>query len=859
MRRKRSLIRRLIPWILFLAIAAALVIFVGIPLYGRQEQTAENPPVVSFYEGDSKTLSMENEQLLFEMDPATTQFTVTEKETGRIWRSNPADAQQDPIAQAANKEALSSTLLVSYTTSSGESVLNNYAYSIANQSYQVKKQEDGSVRVDYSVGKIDRTFLIPTAITVDRYKRFTEAMSSSTKKKATGMYTLVEPEKLDKMSDKDEKLALYPSVAEQPLYILKSSTNSKNKEKLEGYFAEAGYTAEDFAIDQELVAGTKDQSGAVFNVTMIYRLEGNDLVLEVPFSEIRYKNDYPITTVSLLPMFGAAGSEAEGYLFVPEGGGAVIRYNNGKLSQNPYYANLYGWDYAMRRKEVISETEDTFPVFGATQDGGAFLCMIEGAPSYAGINADIAGRYNSYNNVYAKYTVLHAEQYNVSAKTAQLVYIYEKEIPQDTIIQRYRFVNSDRYADLANVYGDYLADRYPELAPAGAGEEVPVNVELIGAINKKVVKFGIPMDSVLPTTTFAQAGEILDELADGGIRNLNIRLTGWANGGIRQKVLTSVRTQNELGGDNALNSLIARAREKHVHLSLDGITCFAFHSGLFDGFTPFSNAARYATREQVQLYNYSIVTYQPAEWQDDYYLVRPDYAAANASNLIRALRDKNAEGIAFRDIGNLLSADYYSRDLVPRETVKRMNIETMKEAAAAGLRITIKEGNDYAVPYADLITDMNLTGQKYAIIDDRIPFYQIALHGRKDFTGGSVNLSGDYQNELLECAEYGTGLNFTFMAEDTRILQDSVYSCYTSSGYRNWKAQVIPMILRYQQEMKGLNRQRITDYQRLSDNVVVTVYEDGTRVYVNYGRDDYRQGGMTVPARDYLVERGNRQ
>ena len=80
MRRKRSLIRRLIPWILFLAIAAALVIFVGIPLYGRQEQTAENPPVVSFYEGDSKTLSMENEQLLFEMDPATTQFTVTEKE-----------------------------------------------------------------------------------------------------------------------------------------------------------------------------------------------------------------------------------------------------------------------------------------------------------------------------------------------------------------------------------------------------------------------------------------------------------------------------------------------------------------------------------------------------------------------------------------------------------------------------------------------------------------------------------------------------------------------------------------------------------------------------------------------------------
>ena len=95
--------------------------------------------------------------------------------------------------------------------------------------------------------------------------------------------------------------------------------------------------------------------------------------------------------------------------------------------------------------------------------------------------------------------------------------------------------------------------------------------------------------------------------------------------------------------------------------------------------------------------------------------------------------------------------------------------------------------------------------------------------------------------------------------QDTRILQDSAYTCYTSSGYRNWKDQVIPLIRKYQQDMQGLNQQRIRDYQRLSDDVVETVYEDGTRVYVNYGRDDYRQGGLTVPARDYLVERGNRQ
>ena len=35
--------------------------------------------------------------------------------------------------------------------------------------------------------------------------------------------------------------------------------------------------------------------------------------------------------------------------------------------------------------------------------------------------------------------------------------------------------------------------------------------------------------------------------------------------------------------------------------------------------------------------------------------------------------------------------------------------------------------------------------------------------------------------------------------------------------------------------------------------------EDGTTVYVNYGTADCQVGSVTVPARDYLVERGGSQ
>ena len=857
--RKKSLLRRLIPWIIAAALIAALVIFVGIPLYGPQEEEVIDPPTISYFEDSGLNLTLENEHLAFVMDPATTQFTLTEKETGRVWTSNPADAAQDKVALSLNRDTLGSTLIVTYTTSGGEVSMNNYTYSIQNQTYDIQKPDDQTIRVDYAVGQIERIFLIPTAITKDRYTEITDRMSKSTKKKLASNYTLIEPEKLDKRADKDELIENYPSITEQALYILKSDTSTNNKGKIEQYFEEAGYTQEDYEIDQALAVNTKTNSGPVFNISMIYRLDGEDLLVEIPYEEIRYKAEYPITYLSPLPMFGAAGLEEEGYHFIPEGGGAIIEYTNGKLSQSPYYANLYGWDYAVQRKEAVSETRNAYPVFGGTHDGGSFLCILEGASSYGGVNADISGRYNSYNTVYAKYNVLHAEQYNVSAKTAQLVYIYEKHIPQDTIRQRYRFIDSTRYADLANAYGDYLRANHPELAESLASEEMPVHVELIGAINKNVVKFGIPVDSVVATTTFDQAAAIVEELSDQDIRNLNIRMTGWSNGGVRQKVLTKVRTLGELGGDGKLKTLIETAKARNVSLSLDGVTCFAYHSGLFDGFLAFRDAARYATREQIHLYPYDIVTYQTADWMDDYYLTRPLYAKKNASNLISALKSRSAAGIAFRDIGSLLSADYYPKDLFTREQVKQMHLETMREAAENGLKVTIKEGNDYAVPYADLITDMNLTGQAYAIIDERIPFYQIALHGMKDYTGEAINLSGDYQTMLLECAEYGAGLNFTFMAADTRVLQDSTYSCYTSSGYAYWKDQVIPMIQRYQREMRGLNQVRITDHVRLAEEVTKTVYADGTAVYVNYGSEDYRAGGVQIPARDYVVERGSQE
>ena len=858
MKKKKSLLRRLIPWLITLALLAALVIFVGIPLYSTNDEEVVDPPIISYYEGDKTPLVMENDQLLFEMDPTTTQFKLTEKTTGREWLSNPADAANDPVAVSANKALLQSTMVVTYSSSSGTIDFNNYQYAIENGTYDIDQAEDGTISVTYSVGKIEKIYIVPSAITSERLNAFTDTMSKKDSKKVKGVYTLYKPEKVATMDNRDELLAMYPALETQELYVLKGDTSENNKKSIAAILEASGYTMEDYEQDMQLVAGTSENTDAVFNVTVEYALEDGDFIVRVPYEKIRYRAQFPITGVTVLPMFGAAGTQDTGAMLIPEGGGALINFNNGKTSQNSYYANMYGWDYGSERTELVSETKNTFPVFGMIKNGGSFICMIEGASAYSGIQADISMRYNSYNWLCAKYNVLHSDKYNVSAKTARLVYMFEKEMPQDTIVQRYRFLNTDSYVEMAQEYGDYLRAHYPSLEKLDTGEDMPVSVELVGAIEKKVVKFGMPVNSVVPLTTFDQAAEIIGNLNSQGIKNLNVRMTGWCNGGVDQKVLTSVKVLGALGGNSGMKKLIESAKNQGVPLYFDGISCFAYNSGLFQGFIPYRDAARFTTREQIKIYPYSQIYYQQDDFYEPFYLVHPAYANRAAANLINALADKGAYGVAFRDIGYLLSGDYNPKDTTTREQVKQMNIYTMAAAREKGEAVMIKEGYDYAMPYADIITDMDLDGIEYSIIDANVPFYQIAIHGSVNYTGAPINLDSDWQTELLRCAEYGAGLNFTFMHEDGWELQDSLSTGYYGAAYDSWAQDAAEIITAYQREMKGLNNQRITGHAELAKGVNVTEYESGAKVYVNYRTDAYADGDITVPARSYIVVRGDK-
>ena len=855
--KKRKWIRRTVFWVVFLALVALFVWKVGIPLFANDENTKVHQVVPYGYDGSEEPVVMENAHLKFELDPVTTRFTVTDKRNGAVWESSPSGIDKDPIAQPVEKNRLQSELTLIYSISTGmETLLTSQEYSVVNQVYEIVPEEN-AVKANFSVGRISRTFKIPTAITEERFEEFCAKMEKKDARDVKEYYEKKSLAKLKKKDDPEVLKQMYPDIEEHTIYVIRDSVKDHLKQKMEGIFEAAGYTQEEYEYDMSRINVEKATASAAFNITLIYTLEDNDLVVTVPLDQVMYNDGYPIKSISLLPGFGAGHKDDTGFILVPDGNGGVINFNNGKTDQNTYYGNLYGWDWAQLQTQVNNETTCSFPVFGISRNGASCLCMIEGGAQWSSLTADISGRLTSYNTVYNTFTIIHGDPYDASDRDINAKYLFEEEIPEGNLIQRYRFLETDDVTGMASAYGEYLANGVLKEHP-DVQENAPVYVELLGAVDKVQQRLGIP--SLLPVamTTYKQGTEILEKLVNDGFTDFSVGFTGWMNGGLNQKILNKVNLLGELGSENDLKQFLKTAKEKGISTYLDGLTGFSRNSGIFDGFLYVRDAAKLATQEIVSLRTYSTVWYGPDQNTQEYYLLKPALMQKHAEVLRAAAEKYGADGVAFRDVGSMLSADYDRKHLVTRAQSLAMQKEILQNVRASGQKVLTKKGFDFTLNQSDLIVDMDFDGGNYGIIDYYAPFYPMAIHGLVNYTGKSINLSEDIETLLLQTAESGAGLYITLTAESAQKLQNSFYSAYYGADLNLIYDRLTAMWRRYQEETAGLNTVRIKEIVR-DGNLSVTTYENGTKIYVNYGETAEKKDGAEIPARDYVVVKGGAQ
>ena len=811
-------------------------------------------PLFDYYEysgaKSSSEYVLENDLIRFEMNPETTSFTVLQKNTGKIWYSNPKNAMTDKLALAKEKNNMMSTVLIKYSTENGtDDTYDTYTNSVKRRFYNIERKGN-ELTVNYTVGQMDREYIFPLVLYQSDLDKWEEGLTKSQKNALERNY-----HKYNKSSFKGAELAdmleKYPGMEDENLYLIFETAQNHAKQQLENSFAKLGFTYEDYLKNKELYKETNIKEVPAFNISLIYRLEGNSLVVKVPFSEISYRIKYPVTQVSLLPYFGAGGPEDEGYMLIPEGSGSIINFNNGKTKQNGYYADIYGWDYATQRPAVVTETRTPFSAFGIAYPDSSMLSIINKGAEYAGITAEIAGKLGSYNYVRADYKILHREQYEVSARSQSAQYIYESGLDQDEYLeQSFIFVDSGSYVDMAKAYRNKLFAN----AKKTNEKNVPLSVEIIGAIEKIQQVAGIPKVKPYCLTSYNEAADIINEIDQLGIKDVNYKFSGFINGGLRQKLMKKVRFISELGGKSDFKKLLKKTENVSAKFYLDGSVQTQYRSGLSDGFFNYRDAARFVSDELCKLYEYSPIWYGRDATRDFYYLLNSKLREKNAETFIKAASKYKLDGVSFRDNGYLLSSDFNERKLSTRAKEAVKQVEQLEKAGEKGLGVMINGGNEYAVGKTDFITNLTLHGNQYAIIDAFVPFYEIAMHGYVNYAGTPINNAFEKEQLILESAEVAAGLNFAFMEASPKKIQETFYSEYFSSCFDEWKEQFADIYKDYNSKIAPVINSPICGHEYVSEHVTRTVFENGYEIYVNFGYADFTTAsGKFIPERDYRV------
>ena len=377
-------------------IITVLCVLMAFNSCGRQGLGARN---VVLYENDGskEDIVLENEFLRLRFLPRTTEIILTDKSNGAQWRSNPLDYANDPRADVVTKDFMGSQFTLDYADAAGVGMtLFSGVNSVALDVYGYELT-DNALEVRYSIGDIAHSYIIPPAAPEQRMLTFLGKMEEDDRYKVEASYRLYNINNLRAGDDKSALLAAYPDLSRTKVFVLRDNTPEYMKEMMEEYFAQAGYTYDDYMEDVNRYTASAGADKPAFNITLRYTLDERSLILNVPFDKIAYRLSFPVTQLSLLPYFGAGGKDDKGYMLVPDGGGALIYFNNGKQNQIAYNNNVYGWDEAMPRTAVINDNKAPFPAFGIQKNGNALLCVIEEGSSYGGIRADVSGRNSSWN------------------------------------------------------------------------------------------------------------------------------------------------------------------------------------------------------------------------------------------------------------------------------------------------------------------------------------------------------------------------------------------------------------------------------------------------------------------------------
>lgn len=655
-------------------------------------------------------------------------------------------------------------------------------------------------------------------------------------------------------------------LKEEEVYVLKNRIAFWDIEDMTELLINNNYTPEETQAAHEKVGiNPPEENHLIFDLAIEYRLDGKDLIVSVPVEDISYPDasyeidddvfSYQLTSINLLSYFDAANTSDQGYIFIPDGSGALINLNNNKLDRSSFDKPIYGPDYSInRRQELINEEQIYLPIYGMKKEDRGFLAIIEDGDAIADILADIAGRNDSYNKVSSLFNLSYIAKTSLPGQHWTFMNLYQERLYNGGISVRYKFLEDEdnNYAGMARVYQDYLIDK-GVIEPLKTPERIPFLLELIGAIDRKKPVFGLPLTVSEPLTSFEDSKTILKELRENNINDIILNYRGTLKGGLDPYYPYSISFDKTLGGKKDFLKLQNYLKENDISL----FTEMSVLNASDKKFKHSRDAARFINRRPAQIYTEAIDEYAYQRGIGDFrYIVSADSLDSILDNHLNDYRNYNINSISFRHLGEQLNSDYNRKNLIDRQATLDIIQGKMDMLKNNDINIVLSGVNEPFLKHVDFILDLPMDSSDYNIFDQSIPFYQMLIHGFIPYSGEAINLAKNYRYNFLKSVETGAIPYYTWIYREPSIIKKTDdYDDLQSVYYKDWLNQALSFYSSREELLLEIYNKAIVDYEELDPGVTMISYEDNINLIVNYNDSERNIKGHKIPGYNYKVLR----
>lgn len=556
-----------------------------------------------------------------------------------------------------------------------------------------------------------------------------------------------------------------------------------------------------------------------------------------------------VMNVALLPFMGAAGSDDEGYLIIPDGSGALIHFNNGRTGAAIYQQDVYGRDDALTIRKAATTTYDVnMPLFGIVRNGRALMAVVENGDYQAQLNAMVNGQLTGYSNAYFAAQYIHMEANTIMPGSEHSTDVM---LPTNTFRDMGNFTvryyplaaENATYADVAAAYRAQLGLK-ESIADAATQQ-----LEMVASIPSIDTFLGVPYKSVRVLTSYEQAAQTLRDFAAEGLNDLTLRYTGWSKQSVRGKMVTGLDLDNRLGGKKAFDGLRQAVKETGAEmvLAVDLIDIYEDGNGYWSLFAATDSVN--STAKQVPEFLQS-TGYQDPEGKP-WYLLSPDKVPEAARKLAENLSGQ-VDGVSLSMLGNTVYSSF-GKTGISRTSAGMYWQQALETLSGKIQTLSAKTASAYAFPYIEQVDATPCASSRFDVTDMEIPFYQMVTHGAMVLYTEPANEDGNVRKALLRAIEYGMYPSWRVIAGDTALLSGTDYASWHAASLDAWREE-IKNTAAWMAPLGVYAGMQMTGHEQVTATLFVTTYANGDMVLVNYGSEDAEHLGVTVPALGYAIK-----